>query len=454
MRSKKDEYMNLLDRYDKKFLFLGIKNDYEGILKQNDNILELNEPYKVNETMIKYRRAPDEGCKECKDIFEKVIKLQEMIFNYLQKNPKEAKKEVMNFVIKEFPDIKDSDSDFNMVYGNIQNIIKKYEEKNKTPPPPNTNITFHNRPMEFPGFYKSLDFSQEHIKDIMIIGEAAGPGILTNINCTYGLSNTEFDENGEILLENILNKLKDSSKNLSESFDLLEIKGKKLEDQVKSFGDSLKHKLWKRLKNILPISLEELKKKVYITDLVKWNAKGNSIWKHFREKCFESFLIHEIRIINPKLIIFLGNTGYYFLKNKKKFKFDEFSPTTKDGKRISSNDIPNNHPEYSKYVDYNFRNDKYLKKYYEKVTSKSKNNKSFAELKLEDKEKLRKKLPRYFPIFGELSFKHDLTRSTITKIKFVKIFHNSNQNKSLWKVYTEAYKEFLNILVDEEEIVF
>jgi hypothetical protein len=303
--------------------------------------------------------------------------------------------------------------------------------------------------MEFPGFYKSLDFNKDHVKDIMIIGEAAGPGIATHINCTYGLSNTKIDDDGRIKTKEIFNKLKEYSQKLGESLDLLKVGETKLEglnlnNQIEKFCNSLRNNLWERLKKILPISLEALKSKVYVTDLVKCNARGNSIWKHLKEKCFENFLIHEIRIINPKLIIFLGNSGYYYLKER--FEFDECCPT-------DSNCNLKDHPEYAKYKIYNFRDDKYLKIYYDKEKNKeiNFNNKPFSEFTQEDRKKLIKKhnIPRTFPTFGTVIFKHDSTKRLI---KFIKIFHNSNENSPKWNVYTADYKDLIVSLVEDKVI--
>ncbi len=50
-----------------------------------------------------------------------------------------------------------------------------------------------------------------------------------------------------------------------------------------------------------------------------YNRTNKKIWK----VCLENYLIHEIDLINPKLIIFQGNTAYNYLrkilleKNKK-----------------------------------------------------------------------------------------------------------------------------------------
>lgn len=282
----------------------------------------------------------------------------------------------------------------------------------------------------------------------MIIGEAAGSGIATHINCTYGLSNTKIGDDGRIKTEKIFEKLKEHSPKLGESLDLLKVgktklKGLNLDNQIEKFRNNLHNNLWERLNRILPISLEALKSKVYVTDLVKCNARGNSIWKRFKEKCFESFLIHEISIINPKLIIFLGISGYDYLKER--FEFDECCPT-------DNNYTLKKHPEYAKYKIYNFRDDKYLKIYYDKDKNKeiNFNNKPFSEFTQEDRKKLIKKLPRTFPTFGTVIFKHDSTRRPI---KFIKIFHNSNEyNNSKWNVYTADYKDLIISLVEDKVI--
>ncbi len=414
MGNRMDEYINLLKEfYDDKFLFKGANGNYKGILERNDPILKLNKPWRINETIIKYRRAPGEGCKICEESFKKHAK-----------------------------------------------------------------IDFHNRPMEFPGFHESLDFNEENVnvKDIMIIGEAAGPTIATHVNFTYGLSNTDIIEEKQTKKEGksikkwkidtgkIFNLLKTHSLGISKSLDLLNVrikrkttnlKGLPLDDQIEKFRKSLHNNLWERLAKILPNSLEVLKSKVYITDLVKCNARGNNIWKHLKKKCFESFLIHEISIINPKLIIFLGNSGYYHLKElEEEFKFEECCPT--------ENKCTLGEPhECSKYKIYNFRDDEYLKSYYTKYKERISKSpfvksiafKSFSELKKneKDKKKLIKKQtpPLYFPTFGTVSFKKDATR---TPIKFIKIFHNSGQNDFRWKTYAKAYKDLINDLVEDKII--
>lgn len=396
MENRIDEYIKLLRAfYDDKFLFNGVKGNYEGTLSRNGSILKLNKPWRINETIIKYRRAPGEGCTSCEEIFED-----------------------------------------------------------------HSKIKFYDRLMEFPGFHESLDFEKEHVKDIMILGEAAGPGISTHVNCTYGLSNTDIieekhaDEEGKIDTERIFNLLKEHSSDIGKSLDLLNVeikkktynlKGKPLDEQIEKFRENLHNNLWERLVKILPdsLTLKDLKNKVYVTDLVKCNAKGNEMWKHFKEKCFESFLIHEIRIINPKLIIFLGNTGYDYLKNK--FEFEECCPT---------DDICTlkNPSKCSKYEIYNFRDDKHIKSYYDKYKKKEKfDHKSLSEFEDEEREKLIKKLPRYFPTFGTVNF---IYGSTSTPIKFIKIFHNSKKTDSLWNNYSEAYKDFINDLVEDKIITF
>ncbi len=162
-------------------------------------------------------------------------------------------------------------------------------------------------------------------------------------------------------------------------------------------------------------------------------------------------MVHEISLTNPKLIIFLGNTGYDYLK--KKYTFDEFCPTTdRDGNYSNTQRTSlKEHSEYSKYKIYNFRNVKYLQKYYEEVTSPEKreenfNNKSFVEFNREDKRKLIKHLPRNFPTFGTIDFKFN---SILKPIKFIKIFHNSKENTVFWKMYINDYKDLIKELLED-----
>ena len=66
-------------------------------------------------------------------------------------------------------------------------------------------LNFEQRPMEFPNWLGSLDFKNPHAKDIMVIGQAAGPDIQTNINISYGLGNlfSCIEQNGTINKEKI-----------------------------------------------------------------------------------------------------------------------------------------------------------------------------------------------------------------------------------------------------------
>ena len=57
---------------------------------------------------------------------------------------------------------------------------------------------FLTRPFEFSNWRGELDFNKEHVKDIMIVGEAAGPSIKTHLNFSYGLCYLPVEPNGEM----------------------------------------------------------------------------------------------------------------------------------------------------------------------------------------------------------------------------------------------------------------
>ena len=86
--------------------------------------------------------------------------------------------------------------------------------------------------------------------------------------------------------------------------------------------------MWKYIDQLFSGKLDDIKDQIYITDLCKCNddikskikkeRKNEKIW----EICRDNYLIKEIELINPKLIIFQGWSPYKSIKgyfNEKNF---------------------------------------------------------------------------------------------------------------------------------------
>jgi len=144
---------------------------------------------------------------------------------------------------------------------------------------------FKKRPFEISNWRGDLDFNRNNVKDIMIVGEAAGPGIESHLNYSYGLCNLPIEYNGVINWENV----KDLCRNVG-----YRIKKKKYNwndakaEITRIFTKrTINHKLYEYLYEIFTEpyqNLEKLLKSLYITDMVKCNLsekpewKSNSIW--------------------------------------------------------------------------------------------------------------------------------------------------------------------------------
>lgn len=176
---------------------------------------------------------------------------------------------------------------------------------------------FKDRPFEFSNWRGVLDFNKKNVKEIMIIGEAAGPGIKTHLNFSYGLSNLPVESNGVM----DWNKINDMFSNVEEEilssklYNELEVK--KIISKVKE-KRAVKHKLWEYLHEIFSETdnnLELLLNSLFITDMVRCNLgetprwKSNTIWEHCVDNC-KQFFFEEIKLINPKLILIIANSTY------------------------------------------------------------------------------------------------------------------------------------------------
>ena len=164
------------------------------------------------------------------------------------------------------------------------------------------NPNFFKRNLEFPGWIDDLEFSENSAKEIMIISEA--PTTLKDqINIAFGLGYFPIESDGKLNFDQL-------RKTYSGEKELL---NKIINNQTN------KNKLWKYLNLLFLKKLNDIKPKIYITDLCKCNddikskikkeQKNQLIWK----KCRNNYLIKEIELINPKLIIFQGWNSYKYI---------------------------------------------------------------------------------------------------------------------------------------------
>lgn len=207
------------------------------------------------------------------------------------------------------------------------------------------SVLFSERPMEIPGCIKPLDFTiGKRSNLIMVVGEAAGPNISTNLNLTYGLINLNLNDDGtwnEAKNDYLFSKLEENvnEKALSDlKFSKFKYwdqisKAKKLRKYRKSIEN---HNLWRYFAEIFGESFGYLKQNLYITDLCKCNAKGNIKWKDCFEECI-NFLYEEVHLIKPLLIIFLGKKSQEQFINLLITKGEKVSPGKIDGIRVNLN---------------------------------------------------------------------------------------------------------------------
>jgi len=193
-------------------------------------------------------------------------------------------------------------------------------------------LDFEQRPMEFPNWLGSLDFKSPHRKDIMIIGQAAGPDIQTNINISYGLGNLSscIEHNGTMNNEKINLLFKNVEKQLKDYPNFL-----KLREKIQKTQISVRNNLWERLYDVFDDNLEKVMNMTYLTDLSRCSYKSTDIWRECAINC-QKYLFQEIKFINPKLIIFLGSDGYEKVKKSKEFKVEDDKKATEKYK-ISKN---------------------------------------------------------------------------------------------------------------------
>lgn len=82
------------------------------------------------------------------------------------------------------------------------------------------------------------------------------------------------------------------------------------EDELKSFYvGKIGEQLAKMIENVLPLKKED----VYITNLVKCRSSEGINQSHF-SSC-SSYLYKQIELVNPKIIVALGEKAYHYLTN-------------------------------------------------------------------------------------------------------------------------------------------
>lgn len=169
------------------------------------------------------------------------------------------------------------------------------------------NENFLKRNLEFPGWIGNLNFARTTpAKEIMIIGEA--PTTLKSqkdqINIAFGLGLYPINSNGELDFEQL-------SKTYS---------GKQSRFEKIRSNQEQKNGMWKYINLLFSRKLDDIKDQIYITDLCKCNddikskikkeRKNEKIWK----LCRNNYLLEEIKLINPSLIIFQSWNPYKKIK--------------------------------------------------------------------------------------------------------------------------------------------
>lgn len=101
------------------------------------------------------------------------------------------------------------------------------------------------------------------------------------------------------------------------------------EDELGQFYVGRSGELLKNMiQNVLNVSVEE----IYITNVLKCNSSNTTISKEHVNYC-KSYLLKQLEIIKPKLIVILGETAYTYFTNDVK-NFNEVR-----GKVINYNDL-------------------------------------------------------------------------------------------------------------------
>jgi len=167
---------------------------------------------------------------------------------------------------------------------------------------------------------------------------------------------------------------------------------------------SLSHKLWQYLRTCLTENFDDLKSEFYISDISKCNDDTKE--KPYKNKrlwipCQSKYLLKEIELINPKLIIFLGGSPFESLKKaKKEIEIDS--------------------------TIVNFRN-KFLH-----TLKKTKDQLTNEENKIYEKV-----IPKTIPKYGRITLK-EIGKT----FPYVMILHNSPKNSNRWKHTSKFWQKF------------
>lgn len=162
-------------------------------------------------------------------------------------------------------------------YSENRNQILKIADKKFHSIVENNNWVF-----DFPGWVGKLDFSNDCVKEIMVIGMEPHIGFPRTIQATYGLRETNENEFSE------LDEYKPNSllwKNLNSIF------GKSADYRSRNFLES-----------------------IYITDLCHFAISGNANevlkikeWNSIRYQNASKYILRTIQLIKPKFIVSQGN---------------------------------------------------------------------------------------------------------------------------------------------------
>lgn len=209
---------------------------------------------------------------------------------------------LIKFIIEYYLDLKNKNQSQIKSCRKCEGVFKEY---------------FKNRPFEISNWRGNLDFNRNNAKDIMIVGEAAGPGIKSHLNYSYGLCNLPIEYNGVInweCVEELYRNVEDTIKK-EKNYNENDVKTEITKIITKR---SIKHKLYEYLYEIFAAPYQNLEKflnSIYITDMVRCNLstkpewKSNSIWRNCIDNC-KDYFFEEIRLIIPKLILITADSTY------------------------------------------------------------------------------------------------------------------------------------------------
>lgn len=210
--------------------------------------------------------------------------------------------------------------------------------------------SFQERPMEIPVGILTMNFKDgERAAKLMLVGEAAGPSIATQLNFTYAFTNLYIkkdgggdDERNREIFEQLEKEVSDETLNNLRYKEFKYWKKSSKKEKLERYRKTIEgHNLWNYLADIFNDDFDYIKNNLYITDLCKCNAKGNQKWKNCYKECVQ-FLYEEVKLIIPLLIIFLGKKSQEEFNKFLEGKRFEIIPGKVEGKEININDYYEN----------------------------------------------------------------------------------------------------------------